>query len=207
MGKEDKLFLALNSSPQTVAEYLEDPTGVSSFRKISDLLLIISCLSWLFVIFIVLIQEGMFSFFPIIYTLAEAFNLHAALLPCIIGGSVSLLFYLVFFFIEKKIRISKHNTRESVKKAVLSSVLLSQSRFGIGLQTPMSKVSLNCEYLGRGAGHDAIKCSWRVPFMRDDFAGTRASAFGAVDFEVVDGQLFVFLTVEAKKRFVENLGA
>ena len=190
---------------QTVADYLAKPTGASAMRRIGDGLaaLCLVCLVavgvfWAF-------QSGVFADCGVL--LSESLDLQVAIVPLMGVGAALAVLAIAFQLVARFGGFSKHDDLGAVKRGVLA-VMLGQSKYGISERTPMNRVALNAEYLFRGAGVGAIRC-WNgsVPFMPHDFVGCNAAEFGGEDFMVVGGELYVFSTVEAKRRFIEAQGA
>lgn len=87
-------------------------------------------------------------------------------------------------------------------------VMLSNPRFGVGPSTPMRDLGLSVRLLGRGR---AAECRCRSDFQPEDFrlsAVSSASAaralFGAYDYEVWEGTLYVYWDQEIAKKIREK---
>lgn len=200
MQKQNDPLLVVPTVIETVGDYMAKPTGTSGIHRAHDTLVFLSILSFVLGALVWLFQGKVFADFGGILT-AETVDLSGFQIPLLLCGVVCAVLSVITLLISKRGHFVKHDAKAALKKGVMA-VMMTQPRFGITSQTPLSSVALNCEYLGKGTGVQALQCwNGRVPFMQKDFAGVHPAQLGCFDYDVVDGRLYAFLTPEAKQGY------
>lgn len=184
----------------TVNEMLALPAPASPLRRVAYVLCLIGALAWLTTALAGICDAFIANespWYEIIRPLVEeALPLVALSGTTVVALGVGLL---VFSVAARKPRYDK----KAFTKRAVCSLLLSLPRFGVKGETPLKEVGLRVRPV---VGiKDAAIFSVRGNFSRDDLKGRRPSEFGAYDFEVIDGAIYVFYSQEAKEKFVARL--